>query len=446
VNDFQAGPKALVVSLCGLLLLVLTATGLYQQQQDRIEAFVAVALAQGAVYFAACALVWRNRGSRPIIVLIVAVAAAMRLMALFAPPYLSSDIYRYVWDGRVLAAGINPYRYIPTDPQLEHLRDPAIWPEINRSNYAPTIYPPAAQAIFFAATRFGETLTVMKAAMLALETAAIGLMLHTLVASGQPGARILIYAWHPLPVWEFAGSGHIDAATVFFVALALWLRQHLPGWTSGLALAGAVLTKLYPLVLFPAFWRRWEWRMPFAFALAIGLAYLPFLDVGSGVIGFLPGHMAEEGFTDGGAGFYLWSLANAVLPLAGAPAHVYIATAAALMLAIGAFVAFRRGASEPDLPGAALLATACMVLLSPHYPWYFAWLVVFACLLPCFSLLWLTIAVFLLYLVPVGSQLVRDSSRLIVESIIYLPFAVLAAIEWRQRRREAPRHAEHAPR
>ena len=405
MNDFQAGPKALVVPLCGLLLLVLTATGLYQQQQDRIEAFVAVALAQGAVYFAACALVWRNRGSRPIIVLIVAVAAAMRLMALFAPPYLSSDIYRYVWDGRVLAAGINPYRYIPTDPQLEHLRDPAIWPEINRSNSAPTIYPPAAQAIFFAATRFGETLTVMKAAMLALETAAIGLMLHTLVASGQPGARILIYAWHPLPVWEFAGSGHIDAAVVFFVTLALWLRQHLPGWTSGLALAGAVLTKLYPLVLFPAFWRRWEWRMPFAFALAIGLAYLPFLDVGSGVIGFLPGHMAEEGFTDGAAGFYLWSLANAVLPLAGAP-----------------------------------------VLLSPHYPWYFAWLVVFACLLPCFSLLWLTIAVFLLYLVPVGSQLVRDSSRLIVESIIYLPFAVLAAIEWRQRRREAPRHAEHAPR
>src|SRR5437763_1627343 len=83
----------------------------------------------------------------------VAFAAAMRLMALFAPPYLSSDIYRYVWDGRVLAAGINPYRYIPTDPQLDHLRDPAIWPEINRSNYAPTIYPPAAQAIFFAATR-----------------------------------------------------------------------------------------------------------------------------------------------------------------------------------------------------------------------------------------------------------------------------------------------------
>ena len=87
-----------------------------------------------------------------------------------------------------------------------------------------------------------------------------------------------------------------------------------------------------------------------------------------------------------------------------------------------------------------------VLLLSPHYPWYFAWLVAFACLLPCYSLLWLTVAVFLLYLVPVGSQLVRDSNRFFVESIVYLPFAVLAAVEWRQRRRGAPRDAEHAPR
>ena len=67
---------------------------------------------------------------------------------LSAPPYLSTDIYRYVWDGRVIAAGINPYRYIPADPHLEGLRDPEIFPQINRANYAPTIYPPAARRSF----------------------------------------------------------------------------------------------------------------------------------------------------------------------------------------------------------------------------------------------------------------------------------------------------------
>lgn len=434
-------------AVCGLVLVALVGLGLFEQQRDDVSAFVAIALVQGAVFAIAVALVCPGSGSRRALVLILGIAAAMRLIALFAPPYLSTDIYRYIWDGRVLAAGINPYRYIPTDPHLEALRDPDIFPNINRNNYATTIYPPAAQAIFFAATRFGETVTVMKAAMLVFEIGAIGLMLCLLIAAGQPPARILIYAWHPLPVWEFAGSGHIDAAVVFFVTLALWTCWRLRRWPTGLALAGALLTKLYPVILFPALWRRWDWRMPLVFALAIVLGYLPFLDVGWGVLGFLTGHMAEEGFSGGGAGFYLWSLAKALVPIGNPPALLYIAAAAAVMLALGAFVAFRRRAPEFELRGAALLAGGFVLLLSPHYPWYFAWVIVFASLLPCASLLWLTLASFLLYLVPVGSQLVADPNRLIVESIIYVPFMVLAAVElWRQRRREPLRHAEPAPR
>ena len=59
----------------------------------------------------------------------------MRLALLFVEPYLSTDIYRYVWDGRVQAAGINPYRYMPIAPELAHLRDAAIFPNINRADY-----------------------------------------------------------------------------------------------------------------------------------------------------------------------------------------------------------------------------------------------------------------------------------------------------------------------
>jgi alpha-1,6-mannosyltransferase len=428
---------------CGLLLLVLTGIGLYEQQLDQLDAFVLVALIQGAVYLAGVGLVWRVGGSRRAIVAILAIAAVMRGIVLLAPPYLSTDIYRYVWDGRVLAAGINPYRYIPTDPHLEKLRDPEIFPNINRNNYAPTIYPPGAEATFFAITRFGETVTIMKAAMFVFDAAAIALMLHMLIASGMPAARILIYAWHPLPVWEFAGSGHIDAAVIAFVALALWICRRFPGWATGLVLAAGVLTKLYPAVLFPALWRRWDWQMPLAFALAILLAYLPFLAVGWGVLGFLPGHIAEEGFTGGGAGFYLLGLANAMLPIGAIPATAYLTASAVLLALLAVFVVFRGG----GLRGAALLATAFIILLSPHYPWYFAWLIVFACLLPCASLLWLTVASFLLYLVPVGSQLIADRNRLIVESIIYVPFAALAAIEWwRQHCREPLTNVEHSPR
>ena len=57
-------------------------------------------------------------------------------------------MYRYVWDGRVQLAGINPYRYVPAADQLAFLRDAAVYPNINRAEYAHTVYPPVAQAIF----------------------------------------------------------------------------------------------------------------------------------------------------------------------------------------------------------------------------------------------------------------------------------------------------------
>jgi hypothetical protein len=432
---------------CGLVLLGLTLLGLALQTQDRIGAFVAVAAAQGAVYLIAVRLAASDsRGPWPwrIVPLVLGIALALRMLVLAMPPYLSTDIYRYVWDGRVIAAGINPYRYIPTDPHLAALRDPEIFPHINRANYAHTIYPPAAEAIFFAATRVGASVTAMKAAMVLFEALAVVLLLRLLSATGQPAGRIVVYAWHPLPLWEFAGSGHIDAAIVALVALALWGHLRRRDWLSGLALAGGTLVKFYPAVLMPALWRRGNRAMPLVLVLTVIAAYLPFAGVGWRVFGFLPGYLGEEGFTGGGSGFYLWGLAHTLLPLAGLSNLVYVGIAAALGGGLALWVA--RSRLEPAT-GAALLAGAFMLLLSPHYPWYFAWLVVFACLVPSAALLWLTLASFLLYLVPVGSQLVWDRPRLLVETILYLPFVMLAAADLLQcRRREQLENAEHAPR
>lgn len=93
---------------------------------------------------------------------VVVGAIAMRLAALAGVPALSNDLDRYAWDGRVQAAGIDPYRYPPVAPQLARLHDPWLWPgpatcrslhhppgcvRINHPR-ARTIYPPAAEAWF----------------------------------------------------------------------------------------------------------------------------------------------------------------------------------------------------------------------------------------------------------------------------------------------------------
>ncbi len=150
---------------------------------------------QGAVWAVAAALVLRGRDQRPALALILGTAVLLRLIALAAPVFLSDDINRYIWDGRVQAAGINPYRYIPTDPELEPLRDPLIFPNINRNNYAPTIYPPVAQMLFLVANRFGETALAVKLVFVTIEAVGIGTLLFILradraAAGAHPALRL----------------------------------------------------------------------------------------------------------------------------------------------------------------------------------------------------------------------------------------------------------------
>jgi alpha-1,6-mannosyltransferase len=103
--------------------------------------------------------------------MVLGFAVALQMMTLFADPFQSSDIYRYVWDGVVQHAHVNPYRYVPGDAALAFLRAPDnqdIYDNINRRDYAVTIYPPVAQMIYWLVTWFSPTVQAMKAAMVGL--------------------------------------------------------------------------------------------------------------------------------------------------------------------------------------------------------------------------------------------------------------------------------------
>jgi alpha-1,6-mannosyltransferase len=408
----------------GAMLLLLTGAGLWRQHNYDTDGFTILVLVQGAFYLAAVVLTWRGGLSRRALIAVLAVAALMRLVVLLAPPYLSDDINRYVWDGRVEAAGINPYRYIPADPHLAALRDETIFPNVNRSGYAPTIYPPVAEYIFFLGTRVSESLIAMKGTLLAFELAGVLLLVRLIDEWGLPRERILIYAWHPLTLWEFAGSGHIDAAVVTFVVLALWARKRQVAWLTGSALAAAALVKFFPAVLFPALYRRWDWKMPVAAAATVIIAYVPFTGAGSAVLGFLPGYLQEEGLQSG-AGFFLRN----VTPLQDVGPATYLALAAALLVALTVHSLFT--AEGRYLTSAMTLAVATMVLVSPHYPWYLAWIVPFICFVPVPSVLYLTLICPLLYFVPGGQD--PEGARIPFEWAIYGPFAALLGFElWRR--------------
>jgi hypothetical protein len=338
------------------------------------------------------------------------VAIVLRLALALSTPMLSSDIYRYVWDGEVQNAGISPYLHVPADPALAGLRTDAIFPHINRADYAPTIYPPAAQAIFAAVASVSPGVVAMKLAMLGFEAVTIFTLLRLLAASGQSASRVLIYAWNPLALWEVAGNGHIDAAAVGLIFAALLLQVRRPGW-AGVALGAAVLTKFLPAVVIPALWRRGVagWRMVAAGVVCIVAfygVYCTFDSAGWHVLGFLGGYGAEEGIDNGSGIWALAGLATLVdLPHWAAP--LYLGVVAVGLAGLGAWIGLRR---RPPLGSAlavrrmcgdaGILAAALMLAVSPHYAWYYVWLSAFAAITPYRALIWLSSAAVLLYESP----------------------------------------------
>lgn len=434
----------IVLGTLGATLIALTLGGLSLHvpgsdsvgSMFRTYLFVLLLAVAGAVYLMAVRQVLRRPPSGRALLLVAAVAFVLRAPLVPVAPFLSSDMYRYVWDGRVIDAGINPYRYIPAAPALESLRDEAIYPHVNRRTYARTIYPPAAQIVFAAVAAISPTVVAMKLAMLAFEAMGMVCILLLLRRAGLPAARLLIYAWNPLAAWCFAGNGHVDAIAIGFVGLALIAAASERTSWSGVALALATLTKFIPVSIGPALWRPWDWKLPLCFLAACVLLYLPYSGAGAHVLGFLPHYGTEEKIV-GGQG--IWLVAG-LATLGTPPAWVSLAYFGVVVLVLaalaGLLAARQTGGQVGQICGHAAILAACTVAaISPHYPWYFVWLAVPACIAPYRAVIWLSVVPLILYLDPWNEYFFWPS-------LLYVPAILLTLYDVFGRTRFVPLAAQ----
>lgn len=430
----KVGWSLTLIALIGAALVGLNAVALaVHGRWDADHGFVAVVLVQAALYLLAARLLSRTPATAATLALIVAAAAGLRLTLLFEPPLHSTDIYRYVWDGRVQAAGFNPYRYVPADEALAALRDGAIYPNINRADYAVTIYPPAAQAAFWLFSRLAETIWGMKLGWLVLEAVAMLVLVRLLVRSGHPPSHLLLYAWHPLPVWEIAGDGHVDAGAAAFLVfgLAAWAAQR--RLLAGGLLAVSILFKPVALAALPAFWRRWDWRVPLAFAVVVVAAYVPYADLGRAMLGFLPGYVSEEGIASGQGFLVLRLIALVVEPLPEIATVIYLAAAATVLAGLALIFGLdRRCDVVIAARQAQVLIFVFLLLLSPNYPWYFLALVPLGCLSPWMPARVMTLFGVILYAAPPLDPAPRT---VLVQSILYGTVMTALAFDLYTRRR-----------
>jgi alpha-1,6-mannosyltransferase len=318
------------------------------------------------------------------------------------------------------------------------LRDDYFWPRVNRKEQT-SAYPPFAELGYRALSLLKSLdTTVFKLGFVALDLATVGLLAALLQLRGRSPTAAIIYAWHPLPIVEFAGSAHIDVLAVLLLVAALLLEVRGHQAAAGVALGLATLTKLYPGLLLPAFTRRDRWRLPIACVATVVVGFAPALLAGDTNFRQFPTYLSEEGYESGERFFPLLLLET--LLRVRLPAAVYIAAAGAALVALALWLVFGSVPSgRLDVPRRALLlAGAILLLVTPAYPWYFIWLIPLIAVVPVAGLWYLTVAVPVVYL-GWNWQGAWRPPLLPFLAVVYVPTWVLLAGRWWSRRRTGAR-------
>lgn len=214
-----------------------------------------------------------------------------RFCFLFAIPHLTDDFYRFIWDGRLLAAGYHPFAELPryymeTKISIAGI-DQTLFEKLNSPDYF-TIYPPVNQFIFWVAAKLSPSsilgsIVVMRVFILAAEIGSLWLIREILVHFQLPKKNILLYALNPLVIAELTGNLHFEALMIFFLLLSFRLLIKNKLALSSLQFSLAICVKLLPVILLPLLLVRLGWKKSLVYYLLVGafcaLLFIPLLDM-----------------------------------------------------------------------------------------------------------------------------------------------------------------------
>jgi len=294
----------------------------------------------------------------------IVAAAAFGAVLISAPPALSDDLYRYLWEGRLWLEGHNPFRDAPDDPALVALRD-LDWALINNKSLT-TIYPPLAQLLFIGSAWLGGTVWSVKLFALAghlLCAAAIGRMCRDVRAAS------LAVGLNPLLLSESALNGHFDVLCGTALLIVAWSSARSRIGRAAAAATVAVGLKVVGLVALPLLWRWPKALLSAGVASALLLTPLvwwrPVADPGSGTVQFAMRWSGNESLF----ACFEW-LSRRVLDPQSAELAARVVVIA-IVIAMCAIVVRRR---LPALQALRALVWAVLLLSPQVHPWYLAWL------------------------------------------------------------------------
>jgi hypothetical protein len=310
---------------------------------------------------------------------------------------LSDDVYRYVWEGKLIVNGHNPYTTSPAQMSGSPLADTTIFPKINNA-HLPTIYPPLSQAFFVAAYLIGgDSLSGFKLISFLFELLTALSMVLLVRRFKLPAWTFWIYYFSPLVIIEFLFSNHHDILAMPFLVLALVFVQSRKAAAAGLMLALVTMVKLFGLFFVPIALVHLKgtdrYRFLLVFVVSCAVCYLPFLaEAGGDLFGSLwyyLGHWKFNGSVYGPLSKLIGSV----------PARLFCGTAFGAI----ALIALRYPRTDWNPFRAMFITFGAYIILAPSmFSWYLVWVIPFLIIYQSLPFLILTGTIFLSYHVLTG--------------------------------------------
>ncbi|MCF8242500.1 MAG: glycosyltransferase 87 family protein [Melioribacteraceae bacterium] len=289
-----------------------------------------------------------------------------RITLITTTPSTSDDVYRYLWEGKVLYNGYNPYEYPPESQALEHLHSDKL-PEFVTFKHMTAVYPAAAQLIFYINYFFsGENDTALKLIYLVSEVITIMFILLLLRLKNKNQLFVILYAWLPLPVMEFFINSHIDAVGIAFFVMFIYFIEKDKLVHAAIPFALGILIKLYPIIFFPLLIKKIGFKKSLLFGLTSGLIILiftlPFIPHESSINDSLSRYLSKWSFN--GSFFRLFYLIGISGELARSINLVLF------VILVGVIASHYH-----EFTKAVYAVWICFIMFSATlYPWYLGWI------------------------------------------------------------------------
>ncbi len=227
------------------------------------------------LWFGACLMLFRTKDqiSFP---QIIGLAFLLRIVLIPVLPPLSDDFFRFLWDGDLLSAGMNPYAHLPVDAMVN---SPVKLNQLNSPEYY-TVYPPFSQLLFGASSFLfpdgimGRVIT-LRLVYIGFDMFNLYLLMRLLALYDIGEHWLILYAFHPLVVMEFVGNLHLEVFMLTgLLVFGIGLKEKRPGLAI-VGLAFAIHMKLLPVILIPYLILRHRRGLQISI-VALVVAFVPF--------------------------------------------------------------------------------------------------------------------------------------------------------------------------